>query len=97
MAADFNHLMTFATRFRTSWMDVFPPDDLLKGMSQETVSLRDGAVLVDIGGSIGTDAVEFRRRYPQVPGRVVLQELPAVIESAKGKNDSLSTEVLSYP
>ncbi|KAL8725052.1 MAG: hypothetical protein Q9166_007606 [cf. Caloplaca sp. 2 TL-2023] len=84
--------MTFATQFRTSWMDVFPPDDLLEGVAKDTSSLRDDALLVDIGGSIGTDAVEFRRKYPQARGRIVLQELPSVIEAAKAKNKDLSSE-----
>jgi len=95
IAADFNQLMTFATQRRTSWMDVFAPDALLEEVTKDEPSARDGALLVDIGGSIGTDAVEFRRRYPHVPGRTVLQELPAVIESATAKNPDLSNEVCS--
>ncbi|KAK0510697.1 hypothetical protein JMJ35_007129 [Cladonia borealis] len=77
-ATDFNLLMKFTTRFRKSWMDVFPPDELIQGQTGWDVPL-----LVDIGGGIGTDVMEFRRRYPDVPGKVVLQELPAVLKSAK--------------
>ena len=76
-------------------MDVFPPDALLKEVTTDESTSRDGALLVDIGGSFGTDAVEFRRRYLHVPGKVVLQELPAVIEAAKAKNIGLSDEVYS--
>ena len=59
-------------------MDVFPPDELIEGQRGSDVPL-----LVDIGGGLGTDVMEFRPRYPNVPGKVVLQELPAVVKSAK--------------
>lgn len=36
--------------------------------------------LVDIGGSIGHDLVEFHEKHPEVPGRLVLQDLPDVIK-----------------
>ena len=70
--------MKFMTHFRKSWMDVFRPDELIQGQKGSDVPL-----LVDIGGGLGTDVMEFRRRYPNVPGKVVLQELPAVVESTK--------------
>ena len=87
-AADFNMLMGFAARLRTSWMDVFPPDGLL----QVTKSV-DAPVLVDVGGSLGTDVVDFGRRYANVRGKVILQELPHVIASAKDKNTLLMSQV----
>ena len=77
--------MSFATQHRTSWMDVFPPDHLLQDFKEPSAPL-----LVDIGGSIGADVVEFRRRYPHLPGRVVLQDLPAVIDSARENEEVLS-------
>lgn len=42
------------------------------------------ALLVDVGGNVGHDLLEFRRAYDQqhVKGRLILQDLPAVIESA---------------
>ena len=76
--------MKFTTQFRKSWIDVFAPSNLLK----EARAI-DAPVLVDIGGGTGTDVTEFRRRYPDVPGRVILQELPAVIISAQEKNGDL--------
>ena len=67
---------------------MFPPGELLQGQRESDVAL-----LVDIGGGIGTDVVEFRRRYPNVPGKVVLQELPAVIDSAKESDIRLVNQV----
>lgn len=69
-------------------MDVFSPKDLL-----EKARDSDAPVLVDIGGGIGTDVVEFCRRYPNYPGRIVLQELPAVVASAQEKTIGLLNQV----
>ena len=70
--------MTYTTRYRKSWIDVFPPDHLLQDTRES-----EEPVLVDVGGGAGTDAIEFRRRFPRIRGRVILQELPSVIEMAK--------------
>ena len=69
-------------------MDVFAPDDLVREANDV-----EALLLVDVGGGTGTDALEFRRRYPSIPGRVILQELPGVIASAKKKNPSLLSKV----
>ena len=82
--------MKFTTQFRKSWIDVFAPADLL-----EEARDTDAPVLVDIGGGIGTDVVEFRRRYPNVRGRIILQELRAVVASAKEKNAHLMSQVIA--
>lgn len=63
---------------RPSWMDdgFYPVKErLLDGA--DTAS--DAALIVDIGGSIGHDLDEFRRKYPDAKGRLILQDLPLVI------------------
>jgi hypothetical protein len=44
----------------------------------------DAVLLVDIGGGLGQDIVDFQKRYRHLPGRLVLQALPTVIESVQG-------------
>lgn len=64
-----------------SWTDpgcVGVEEMLGRDASQET----DGVLLVDIGGGMGIEVVEFHRRYPYLPGRLVLQDLPSVIKDA---------------
>ena len=39
-------------------------------------------IFVDIGGGIGHQCLELKKRLPDVPGRVVLQDLPPVIAQA---------------
>lgn len=43
----------------------------------------DKAVFVDIGGGTGQQCVEIKKKFPDLPGRVILQDLPAVVAEAK--------------
>ncbi|KAI1756266.1 S-adenosyl-L-methionine-dependent methyltransferase [Xylaria castorea] len=40
-------------------------------------------VLVDVGGSMGHQCIAVRRKYPELVGRVVLQDLPETVEKVK--------------
>ncbi|KAI1499972.1 S-adenosyl-L-methionine-dependent methyltransferase [Biscogniauxia marginata] len=51
--------------------------ELAQGTDEKTV------LFVDIGGSKGHQSIALRRRYPNLPGRVILQDLPHVIEHVK--------------
>lgn len=37
-------------------------------------------LLVDIGGGYGHDLIEFQTKYPDPPGRLILQDLPRVLD-----------------
>ncbi|KAI9928848.1 hypothetical protein ASPWEDRAFT_180413 [Aspergillus wentii DTO 134E9] len=75
--ARFNVYMKGARGDRPHWVDWFP-------VQQEVL---DGAVndasrplLVDIAGGIGTDIAYFVKRFPDVQGRFILEDLPSVID-----------------
>ena len=44
----------------------------------------DTPIFVDVGGAGGHQCVEFRAKYPDIPGRVILQDQPPVVEQAEG-------------
>ena len=55
-------------------------ENLVKGAKTE-----DNAVfLVDVGGGKGHDLQELYRKYPMLPGKLVLQDSKGVIEEAQG-------------
>lgn len=90
----FNYHMGGYRQGRPSWMDAgFYPvqDNLLKGFDSTD---SEAALLVDIGGSIGHDLDEFRTKFPEVPGRLVLQDLPIVIGQITELNPKI--ERVSY-
>jgi hypothetical protein len=43
-------------------------------------------LLVDVGGNQGHDLVRFRKKHPQAPGRLILQDLPAVVAGHTDEN-----------
>ncbi|KAJ9137573.1 putative O-methyltransferase [Pleurostoma richardsiae] len=78
----FNNHMGCYHQGRPSWMD---PDfyPVQERLIQGAKSGSDTVFLVDVGGSLGHDIEEFHRKHPSPPGRLVLQDLPSVIEQAR--------------
>ena len=53
----------------------------LKERVEEAMTLNENDVaIVDVGGGMGHDLVELKRKQPTFCGRFVLQDLPQVIE-----------------
>ncbi|KAJ5787336.1 hypothetical protein N7457_002326, partial [Penicillium paradoxum] len=63
-------------RDEKSWMDFYPVEEKLRVQSASDV------VLVDVGGGRGKDLQIFRERFPDLKGRLVLQDLSHVAEAA---------------
>jgi hypothetical protein len=82
MLQQFAGHMASSRHGQPSWMDpsFYPVRELLVDGADP-----DGDVfLVDVGGSTGGDLVRFHAAHPDVPGRLVLQDLPGVIAGVKG-------------
>ena len=62
-----------------TWIAKYPlRDDInLVKLSPERV------LFIDVGGGLGHQAAEFHAHYPDLPGRVVNQDLSVAIEQAK--------------
>ncbi|RDW64441.1 uncharacterized protein DSM5745_09852 [Aspergillus mulundensis] len=83
---EFNNHMTAYHQGRPSWMDegFYPVPSLTEGLNLGP----EDVLLVDVGGNVGHDLTEFRRKWPNIPGRLILQDLPAVIAQAKWQNEA---------
>lgn len=76
----FNAVMTTSQRFRgEDWFEVFPVTEKLK----LNASASERALLVDIGGGVGHDLIAFRNRFPELTGKLILQDLPQVIDAIR--------------
>ena len=66
---------------RADWWD----DDYVDIASVlATNSIQDGDVLlVDVGGGVGQDLLKFHAKHPDLRGRLILQDLPDVVNNAK--------------
>lgn len=93
-ANQFNNHMSAYHQGRPSWMDIgfFDVPSLFKGVN---IGPED-ALLVDVGGSVGHDISEFRRKWPDAPGRLVIQDLPPVIAQAKSMSLHPSVELMEH-
>jgi len=74
-------------------MDVgfYPVPELVMDLKES-----DDVLLVDVGGSLGHDLSEFQRKWPDMPGRLVLQDLPAVVEQAQSMSLHPRVEVMPH-
>jgi hypothetical protein len=71
------------------WLDIYPFEAELAGKTTA-----DSVLLVDIGGNQGHDLMTFRKRYPKIPGRLILQDLPEPIDKILPPLESI--EVMPY-
>ena len=59
------------------FLDVFPFEkELARNTTPETV------LFVDVGGSIGHQCIALKKKLSNIPGRIILQDLPAVLQYA---------------
>ena len=59
------------------WFDIY---DVRTELASETTSTGQ-ALLVDVGGGKGHDIAQFAARFPDLPGDLVLQDLPQTFDS----------------
>ena len=80
MLTNFNAFMSGQRMNRAQWYDFFPVHEiLLKGVKRDNES----TLLIDIAGGEGHDAESFHQKFPDVPGKVIVQDLPATIDNIK--------------
>jgi hypothetical protein len=92
----FNYHMGGYRQGRPSWMDpgFYPVQErLVEGFDS---SNSEAALLVDIGGSIGHDLDEFHNKFPEAPGRLVLQDLPRVIGQITELNPKIERQSYDF-
>ena len=67
-----------AMQRESSWTDSFPIEKEIGGF-QPTL---DSAILVDIGGGFGQQALSFSQKYRSNPRTVIVQDIPATLANA---------------
>ncbi|KAL3431800.1 S-adenosyl-L-methionine-dependent methyltransferase [Aspergillus tetrazonus] len=59
------------------WFDVYPVKETLTSPDPDRV------LLVDIGGGVGHTLTALKRRFPDLSGKLILEDLPQVIDDIK--------------
>ena len=79
--AAFNTMMRISRVGRgEEWFDFYP---IVEKFQKEFTADKDTPLLVDIGGGLGHDLTTFQVKFPDLPGRLILQDLPAAIDDVK--------------
>lgn len=73
----FNAYMSHRRKIDVSWLSIYPVREVTQGLADPEKPL-----YVNVGGGIGHQCAQFRETYPDIPGRVILQDLPATVERA---------------
>lgn len=76
---EFNTWMSAAELRFPAWIRWFPVRDHLV---QTNDLSQDEILLVDVAGGIGQDLKAFKRLYPEVKGRLILQDMEKVVAQA---------------
>ncbi|OJJ56961.1 hypothetical protein ASPSYDRAFT_205904 [Aspergillus sydowii CBS 593.65] len=78
----FNTVMGNRRGMQKNWFEMYPV--LERFNYTETVAEgkgeKDRVLLVDVGGNEGHELVAFRKRFPNLQGRLILQDIPSVVE-----------------
>ncbi|ORY14346.1 S-adenosyl-L-methionine-dependent methyltransferase [Clohesyomyces aquaticus] len=61
------------------WIDSFPVEKEVGSFTPASES----ALLVDVGGGFGQQAIAFKSKFVHLPGRIIVQDIPATLELAK--------------
>ncbi|KKY20674.1 putative sterigmatocystin 8-o-methyltransferase [Phaeomoniella chlamydospora] len=71
---------------KRKWFEWVPTDKvLIEGFRHSDAA----PLLVDVGGGCGHDLAALSRRYPNLPGRLVLQDLPHVINDVPNLDEMI--------
>lgn len=91
----FNSFMEGQRANRAFWADWFPVRERV--LNHPDLSA-EKPLLVDIGGGRGHDLIVFRERFPDAPGKLILEELPEVIDEVRGVRDldAAGVETVKY-
>lgn len=87
--AAFNVTMELSRAFRGfEWFDVYPVQERVQDVTDSTT------LLVDIGGNAGLDVIAFKKKFPELKGKLIIEDLPVVIEIIKDLPEGI--EAVAY-
>lgn len=72
----FNQFMVAQREGMPSWLDVYPYQELAEGLKPEQ------PFFVDLGGGFGHQSIALRQKLPDLPNKIVVQDIPATLEHA---------------
>ncbi len=87
MMSNFNTFMTGSLETRKNWFSTFPVDEILLDGTRKEDS--ESVLLIDIAEGEGHDIEAFHKSYADVPGKLILQDLPPKIDNIKSLDSAV--------
>ena len=79
----FMQYMSIQRHDLVTWLSVFPVElEMGNWKAEDTANDSKRVVFIDVGGGMGHQAIAFGQKHPKL-GRVILQDLPSVLEHAQ--------------
>ncbi|KAI3321516.1 S-adenosyl-L-methionine-dependent methyltransferase [Xylariaceae sp. AK1471] len=82
LGSAFNDFMTGYAKARPRWVDIYPVEERLGASADQS-----DVLLIDVGGGVGHELSELNKKHPDLPGQLVLQDQPSVINQAKASGN----------
>ncbi|KAI1089141.1 O-methyl transferase B [Rostrohypoxylon terebratum] len=73
----FNKYMSLRRQAELSWLAVYPVREEAAGLTDP-----ERPLYVNVGGGIGHQCAQFKEKYPDLPGRIILEDLPGTVAQA---------------
>lgn len=91
LLSNLSALMKVIQRDRLNWSAWFPADVLFQEGSES-----DDAFMVDVGGGLGHDLMGLAGRYPEKKIRLVVEDMPSVIEETRAEKLDPRIELVEH-
>ena len=78
----FNMFVASFNRSHKDWLEFYPVE---KRLGEGAESGSDAVMMVDVGGGLGHQTVNLKKRFPKLRGRLVVQDLPNVLPASKDR------------
>ena len=75
-----NKYMGVFNEGRKDWWDFYPVEERLAEGAERSP---EATMMVDVGGGLGHQAKNLKRKFPTLPGRFIVQDLPQGFSSEK--------------
>ena len=89
---DFDEYMSERRKGLAQWYEMFPVASVLGPGTKDD---SQAVLFVDVGGNKGHEAASLHEAHPELPGRLILQDLPPMIERVS-KNSPKDIELIPY-
>ena len=89
---DLDEYMSVRRKGLNQWHEMFP---MASNLGPNAKRDPKAVIFVDVGGGNGHEAISLHESHPEIPGRLIIQDLPSMIDKVK-ENPPRDIELMPY-